>query len=208
MRCERPRFDLPGDAGGEACREGQHPDERSPLHPSVRFQSRLRHRRGWRLVSAKPGGAGSTARQSNRLLGRACRRGWSARIRIDPKDDRKALSWTAAANALQRGLIVASIRSWIPEPGPSDERTRALRRAAYPQAGGATNRALAGPILVGGAPRAIAILSGRSRPALGLQQWMPGLLVWGARHALAAVAVRPQVTYLLPKSMLCSQRLR
>src|SRR3546814_13007189 len=45
-------------------------------------------------------------------------------------------------------------------------------------------RALTEPILLGGAPRGIAILNGTLAAAmgLGLQQWIAGLLLWLAGH--------------------------
>jgi type IV secretion system protein VirB3 len=48
------------------------------------------------------------------------------------------------------------------------------------------------PILLGGAPRPIAILNGTIAAAigLGLQQWIAGLLVWIAGHSLACAAAR------------------
>src|SRR3546814_13207507 len=49
------------------------------------------------------------------------------------------------------------------------------------------HRALAEPILLGGAPRAIAIVNGTVAAALGLglQQWISGLLLWAVGHTLA-----------------------
>lgn len=54
------------------------------------------------------------------------------------------------------------------------------------------HRALAEPILLGGAPRAIAILNGTAAAALGLglQQWIAGLIVWAIGHTLAVFAAR------------------
>lgn len=52
------------------------------------------------------------------------------------------------------------------------------------------HRALTEPILLGGAPRSIAILNGTLAAAvsLGLQLWLVGLLIWIVGH-LAAVWV-------------------
>src|SRR3546814_16334476 len=46
------------------------------------------------------------------------------------------------------------------------------------------HRALAEPILLGGAPRAIAIVNGTVAAALGLglQQWIAGIVLWAAGH--------------------------
>ena len=54
------------------------------------------------------------------------------------------------------------------------------------------HRALAEPILLGGAPRAIAILNGTISAALGLglQQWAGGLLLWVVGHSLAVFAAK------------------
>ncbi|MFN3945803.1 MAG: VirB3 family type IV secretion system protein [Allosphingosinicella sp.] len=54
------------------------------------------------------------------------------------------------------------------------------------------HRSLTEPILLGGAPRAIAILNGTLAAALGLglQQWLAGLVVWIAGHTLAVAAAR------------------
>ena len=53
-------------------------------------------------------------------------------------------------------------------------------------------RSLTEPILLGGAPRAIAILNGTLAAALGLglQQWLAGILVWAFGHSLAVLAAR------------------
>ncbi|MFG1260559.1 VirB3 family type IV secretion system protein [Xanthobacter flavus] len=49
------------------------------------------------------------------------------------------------------------------------------------------HRALTEPILLGGAPRPVAILVGTLAAAIGigLQLWIGGLLLWMAGHALA-----------------------
>jgi type IV secretion system protein VirB3 len=54
------------------------------------------------------------------------------------------------------------------------------------------HRALCEPILLGGAPRAIAIMNGTAAAALGLglQQWIAGLALWAVGHSLAVVAAR------------------
>ena len=51
---------------------------------------------------------------------------------------------------------------------------------------------LGSPILLGGAPRAIAIVNGTVAAAigLGLQQWIAGLIVWAVGHSLAVFAAR------------------
>lgn len=51
---------------------------------------------------------------------------------------------------------------------------------------------LGGPILLGGAPRGLAIVNGTLAAAvgLGLQQWLAGLLLWAAGHSLAVLAAR------------------
>jgi type IV secretion system protein TrbD len=52
------------------------------------------------------------------------------------------------------------------------------------------HRALTEPILLGGAPRAIAIVNGTVAAALGLglRLWIAGLLIWAIGHAAAVWA--------------------
>jgi type IV secretory pathway TrbD component len=54
------------------------------------------------------------------------------------------------------------------------------------------HRALTEPILLGGAPRAIAILNGTLAAALGLglQQWIAGLVLWLVGHSLAVFTAK------------------
>lgn len=49
---------------------------------------------------------------------------------------------------------------------------------------------LGAPLLLGGAPRGIAIVNGTLAAAigLGLQQWLAGLVIWAAGHSLAVLA--------------------
>ncbi len=51
---------------------------------------------------------------------------------------------------------------------------------------------LGSPILLGGAPRGIAILNGTLAAAmgLGLQQWAIGLAIWAIGHSVAVFAAR------------------
>jgi type IV secretion system protein TrbD len=58
-------------------------------------------------------------------------------------------------------------------------------------------RALTDPILLGGAPRGIAILNGTLAAALGLglRLWIVGLIVWVVGHAIAAAAARKDVQF-------------
>lgn len=51
---------------------------------------------------------------------------------------------------------------------------------------------LGSPILLGGAPRTIAIVNGTIAAAvgLGLQQWLIGFALWTAGHSLAVFAAR------------------
>jgi type IV secretory pathway TrbD component len=54
------------------------------------------------------------------------------------------------------------------------------------------HRALVEPILLGGAPRGVAILNGTVAAALGLglQQWVAGLLLWAVGHSIAVLAAK------------------
>ncbi|MET0309333.1 MAG: VirB3 family type IV secretion system protein [Sphingomonas sp.] len=54
------------------------------------------------------------------------------------------------------------------------------------------HRSLTEPILLGGAPRGLAILGGTlsAALALGLQQWLAGLLVWALGHSLCVFAAK------------------
>ena len=54
------------------------------------------------------------------------------------------------------------------------------------------HRALTEPILLGGAPRAVAILNGTLAAALGLglRLWIAGLLLWAIAHTAAVWAAK------------------
>jgi type IV secretory pathway TrbD component len=54
------------------------------------------------------------------------------------------------------------------------------------------HRSLAEPILLGGAPRAVAIINATLAAALGLglQQWIAGLVLWLVGHSVAVFATR------------------
>ena len=67
------------------------------------------------------------------------------------------------------------------------------------------HRALTEPILLGGAPRAVAILNGTLAAAigLGLQQWIAGLVMFVAGHTLAVFAAKrdPDVMAVLARHL-------
>jgi len=54
------------------------------------------------------------------------------------------------------------------------------------------HRALAEPILLGGAPRSLAIVNGTLAGAigLGLRLWIAGIAIWAIGHALSVWAAR------------------
>jgi type IV secretion system protein VirB3 len=54
------------------------------------------------------------------------------------------------------------------------------------------HRSLTEAILLGGTPRAIAILNGTVAAALGLglQQWIAGLILWAVGHSVAVLAAK------------------
>ncbi len=56
----------------------------------------------------------------------------------------------------------------------------------------AVHKALTEPILLGGAPRSIAILNGTLAGAvgLGLRLWLIGLIIWALGHAAAVWAAK------------------
>ena len=60
------------------------------------------------------------------------------------------------------------------------------------------HRALTEPILLGGAPRTVAIVNGTLAAALGLglQLWLAGLIVWIAGHAAAVYAAGKDPAFL------------
>lgn len=59
-------------------------------------------------------------------------------------------------------------------------------------------RALTEPILLGGVPRNVAILNGTLCAAigLGLQLWIPGLVLWLVGHILAVWGARQDPQFL------------
>ena len=67
------------------------------------------------------------------------------------------------------------------------------------------HRALTEPILLGGAPRGIAILNGTLAAALGLglQVWLAGLVFWVVGHSLAVFAAKrdPEFTTVLARHL-------
>lgn len=60
------------------------------------------------------------------------------------------------------------------------------------------HRSLTEPILMGGAPRTVAIVNGTLAAALGLglQLWLIGLLVWIAGHGAAVYAARKDPAFM------------
>ena len=65
------------------------------------------------------------------------------------------------------------------------------------------HRSLTEPILLGGAPRAVAIANGTLAAAvgIGLQLWLPGIALWIAGHALAVWGARldPQFMHVFAR---------
>jgi len=60
------------------------------------------------------------------------------------------------------------------------------------------HRALTEPILMGGAPRTVAIFNGTLAAALGLglQLWLAGLIVWIVGHGAAVYAAKKDATFI------------
>ncbi len=63
---------------------------------------------------------------------------------------------------------------------------------AVPGFNAPVHRALSEPILLGGAPRSVAILNGTLAGAvgLGLQLWLAGILIWAVGHLAAVWAAK------------------
>ena len=63
---------------------------------------------------------------------------------------------------------------------------------AVPGFSAPVHRALTEPILLGGAPRSVAILNGTLAGAvgLGLQLWFAGILIWAIGHIAAVWAAK------------------
>ena len=66
-------------------------------------------------------------------------------------------------------------------------------------------RSLTEPLLLGGAPRTLAITNGTLAAAvgLGLQMWLPGIALWVAGHTLAVWGARldPQFVPVLARHL-------
>jgi type IV secretion system protein TrbD len=60
------------------------------------------------------------------------------------------------------------------------------------------HRALAEPILLGGAPRSVAIANGTiaAAIALGLRLWLAGLVIWAIGHLLSVWAARHDAQFV------------
>lgn len=60
------------------------------------------------------------------------------------------------------------------------------------------HRSLTEPILLGGAPRTVAIANGTLAAAvgLGLQLWIPGAVLWAGGHALAVWGARQDAQFM------------
>nr|WP_079732046.1 VirB3 family type IV secretion system protein [Novosphingobium mathurense] len=77
-------------------------------------------------------------------------------------------------------------------PGTSHYSSQAIEGFEVPIHG-----ALGSPLLLGGAPRGLAIVNGTLAAAvgLGLQQWLAGLLLWAAGHSVAVMAARDDPSF-------------
>jgi type IV secretory pathway TrbD component len=60
------------------------------------------------------------------------------------------------------------------------------------------HRSLTEPILLGGAPRAIAIVNGTVAAAmgLGLRLWIAGIVLWAVGHSLAVFAAKRDAQFV------------
>ena len=61
------------------------------------------------------------------------------------------------------------------------------------------HRSLTEPILLGGAPRTVAVVNGTLAAAvgLGLQLWLPGLALWLAGHTLAGWGAKQDAQFMV-----------
>jgi type IV secretion system protein VirB3 len=68
----------------------------------------------------------------------------------------------------------------------------AAERETVPGFEAPVHRSLAEPILIGGAPRSVAILNGTIAAALGLglRLWIAGILLWALGHTAAVWAAK------------------
>ena len=59
-------------------------------------------------------------------------------------------------------------------------------------------RSVTEPILLGGVPRAVAIANGTLAAAigLGLQLWIPGIIIWALGHGAAIWATRHDIQFV------------
>ncbi len=60
------------------------------------------------------------------------------------------------------------------------------------------HRSLTEPILMAGAPRTVAVVNGTLAAAvgLGLQMWLPGLILWLTGHTLAVWGAKQDVQFM------------
>lgn len=60
------------------------------------------------------------------------------------------------------------------------------------------HRSLTEPILLGGAPRSVAIANGTlaAAMALGLRLWIPGLIMWAIGHAAAVWGAKRDAQFI------------
>ena len=60
------------------------------------------------------------------------------------------------------------------------------------------HRSLTEPILMAGAPRTVAVVNGTLAAAvgLGLQMWLPGLILWLTGHTLAVLGAKQDVQFM------------
>ena len=70
------------------------------------------------------------------------------------------------------------------------------------------HRALTEPILLGGAPRAVAIVNGTVAAALGLglRLWIAGLLLWAIGHAAAVWAAKRDPLFVESQDAICASQ--
>jgi len=79
-----------------------------------------------------------------------------------------------------------------------DSSPPSIHQGSFPGLTVPLHRSLAEPILLGGAPRAVAIANGTiaAALALGLRLWLVGILFWAVGHFMAVYAAKRDAQFV------------